>query len=922
MDPETPVTVAQAFPYANGPTGIGAGNVHDRRRQLHAGRRGAAAALQHAQLMSNALLIGAKRSTSGHPIFVAGPQVGYFSPEILMEEDLHGGGLDARGVAFPGLGFYLQIGRGPDYAWSATSRELRRRSTTSPRRSAATASRSTSTRGSAATMGTLRRRHAEGQTGAPDTELTYRTTVHGPVVGYATSNGKKVAISLDRSTRGRELLGAIPFQTLSTGARAHAAAVLQDDGGLRADVQLVLRRLEAHRDVLERAAAAARPGREPRSADERRTARTSGAAGSRRTRIRTSSIRRAARSSTGTTSPAPRSPRPTTTGRTAPSTASSCSTHGAAEADARRRPRVVSAMNSAATQDLRATLVPAARDVMARTPAPSARDAQTAAAAPDAGTAAASTRTSTGRSTSPAPRSWTRGGRGSRSPSCSRVLGPLTDELKTLAPISDDANSRRQLVRRRAGTATSTRISARAARREPRALTRRGTAATATSRRAPASLWQSLDAAGNALAAAQGPIRGLARRRDDGAHPLLGLHPATRCAGRTARPSSRSWSSARIASLARGGSARSISSRRGRRPCRRRCSPRWPRRSSTTAAPTSARSTSAAWRGCARSAAPSRTSLLFTASGTGAFESAVANLVSPGEPHLVVSAGNFGERWVALTTATAPTSTTCATRGARRPIRTTCARGCASASAKAVWIVQSETSTGVVADVQALAAAAKEAGALVVVDAVSSLGAVPLRDRRVGPRRRRLRLAEGADDAARARPRAPSPRRRSRATGELAALLLRLGADAQGAGEARRCVHAARVARRRRSTSRSACCSRRASTPCSSRHVRLGRAARAGVKAMGLELFSPDEDRSAVVTAVRAPDGIDSARRRQGPARPLRHDDRGRPGRACRARSSASATSAGSTSSTSRRCSPPSSSCSPISAPTSSAASP
>jgi len=47
----------------------------------------------------------------------------------------------------------------------------------------------------------------------------------------------------------------------------------------------------------------------------------------------------------------------------------------------------------------------------------------------------------------------------------------------------------------------------------------------------------------------------------------------------------------------------------------------------------------------------SRAPLLFTASGTGAFESAVANLVSPGEPHLVVSAGSFGERWVALTTA-------------------------------------------------------------------------------------------------------------------------------------------------------------------------------------------------------------------------------------------------------------------------------
>src|SRR5207237_3554447 len=41
------------------------------------------------------------------------------------------------------------------------------------------------------------------------------------------------------------------------------------------------------------------------------------------------------------------------------------------------------------------------------------------------------------------------------------------------------------------------------------------------------------------------------------------------------------------------------------------------------------------------------------------------------------------------------------------------------------------------------------------------------------------------------------------------------------------------------------------------RHVRLGRACRAGVKAMGLELFSPDEDRSSVVTAVRVPDGVD-----------------------------------------------------------------
>jgi Penicillin amidase len=70
---------------------------------------------------SNALLVSARRSATHHPLFVAGPQVGYFYPEILLELDLHGGGIDARGAAFPGLSFYVLLGRGKDFAWSATS---------------------------------------------------------------------------------------------------------------------------------------------------------------------------------------------------------------------------------------------------------------------------------------------------------------------------------------------------------------------------------------------------------------------------------------------------------------------------------------------------------------------------------------------------------------------------------------------------------------------------------------------------------------------------------------------------------------------------------------------------------------------------------------------------------------------------------
>src|SRR4029077_10180410 len=72
------------------------------------------------QKASNALLIGAKRSATGHPLFVAGPQVGYFFPEFFAEMDLEGGGVSVRGALFPGVP-WIVIGRGPDFAWSATS---------------------------------------------------------------------------------------------------------------------------------------------------------------------------------------------------------------------------------------------------------------------------------------------------------------------------------------------------------------------------------------------------------------------------------------------------------------------------------------------------------------------------------------------------------------------------------------------------------------------------------------------------------------------------------------------------------------------------------------------------------------------------------------------------------------------------------
>jgi acyl-homoserine lactone acylase PvdQ len=71
--------------------------------------------------MSNAILVAGSHTDNGRPIAVFGPQVGYNEPSLLVEKDVHGPGIDARGVGFLGVDFYVLLGRGRNYAWSATS---------------------------------------------------------------------------------------------------------------------------------------------------------------------------------------------------------------------------------------------------------------------------------------------------------------------------------------------------------------------------------------------------------------------------------------------------------------------------------------------------------------------------------------------------------------------------------------------------------------------------------------------------------------------------------------------------------------------------------------------------------------------------------------------------------------------------------
>jgi acyl-homoserine lactone acylase PvdQ len=211
MDADTPVTLSNGFPYERVPAKRGGSVVLDNGSMNAATRRAASTATRAHRNMSNFLMVSGKRSANGHPLFVGGPQIGYFYPGLTLEMDLKAPGIEARGAAMPaGVGNIL-IGRGPDYAWSLTSAG----SDTNDQFVETLCGGSDVKyryKGKCRRMGRVNAGTIGGQ-GA----IVYRTTVHGPVMGYATVGGKKVAVSFKRSSHGRDILWQLIFKRLSTG---------------------------------------------------------------------------------------------------------------------------------------------------------------------------------------------------------------------------------------------------------------------------------------------------------------------------------------------------------------------------------------------------------------------------------------------------------------------------------------------------------------------------------------------------------------------------------------------------------------------------------------------------------------------------------------------------------------------------------
>ncbi|GAA3833411.1 penicillin acylase family protein [Sphaerisporangium flaviroseum] len=257
-DPETTLTLhnGQSFPFGNAPAATGivlpdaATTAPVDITQNESGSATTATSSSKGVLdgltvdnskpgMSNAVVISAAKSKSGHPIAVFGPQTGYFAPQLLMLEELSGPGIRARGAAFAGLNLYVLLGRGTDYAWSATSSAQDITDTYALQLcdpaggTVTTASDHYLYHGTCTAMETLRKTNSWKPNTADSTargsyDLVIQRTKYGLVTWRGTVNGQPTAFATLRSTYQHEADSAVGFQMFNDPAQMGDAAAFRN----------------------------------------------------------------------------------------------------------------------------------------------------------------------------------------------------------------------------------------------------------------------------------------------------------------------------------------------------------------------------------------------------------------------------------------------------------------------------------------------------------------------------------------------------------------------------------------------------------------------------------------------------------------------------------------------------------------------
>ncbi len=188
--------------------------------------------------MSNAILVSGKQSKTGKPLVVFGPQTGYYTPQLLVEQVLDGPGIKARGVAFAGTNLFVQLGRGLDYAWSATSAGSDLVDTVVEKLCNTDGGKATVDSTGYLVGSTCRpmktNTHTENtvpNATSPGLPKTYRFLVlrtrHGIVQTRTTVKGRPVAIVSQRSTYGHEVDSVLGFAQFNDPGYVHDAKSFQ-----------------------------------------------------------------------------------------------------------------------------------------------------------------------------------------------------------------------------------------------------------------------------------------------------------------------------------------------------------------------------------------------------------------------------------------------------------------------------------------------------------------------------------------------------------------------------------------------------------------------------------------------------------------------------------------------------------------------
>ncbi len=220
-DPAAPVTTHKRFPYPTLTGGKVTGSVLVDPGSIQLAqdpRTGAARSMEtprrHA---SNWQLVAPGRSATGRPIGVMGPQLGYYYPEIVYQEQLQGPGIDAQGAAVSGLGLYILIGRTRNYAWSLTSAGNDNEDVFAERLCVPGGGVPTRATQSYMFRGRCRAMRIFDAGSLAGKEIKFPVTVHGPVIGTATVHGKPYALARKRSTYGQDVLSLGALKAMTEG---------------------------------------------------------------------------------------------------------------------------------------------------------------------------------------------------------------------------------------------------------------------------------------------------------------------------------------------------------------------------------------------------------------------------------------------------------------------------------------------------------------------------------------------------------------------------------------------------------------------------------------------------------------------------------------------------------------------------------